>query len=211
MNDFLKFLSRPNFSGEFRKPSLADLFLPFAVYLLFAIPLGIILYIVSGLLDVSPKIIQLNTQERIVYGILLTPLIEEIFFRLIYVFNKRNLFIIIFSSLSLIIVFIIKTELYKAYLFLSIFFFFALLLLCFKSSSDFFEHHFKFFFYFIAIIFAVLHIFNFSGINSVKHILVVFLVIPQFILGVILGYLRITYGFLYAVCFHTIVNLSLLF
>ena len=49
------------------------------------------------------------------------------------------------------------------------------------------------------------------GINSVKHILVVFLVIPQFILGVILGYLRITYGFLYAVCFHTIVNLSLLF
>lgn len=211
MNDFLKFILHPNFNGEFRKPSMADLFLPFVLYLVFAIPLGVILFIISGLLDVSPKLLQLNTQERIVYGILLTPLIEEIFFRLIYIFNKRNLCIIIFSSLCLIIVFIVKQEFQKAYLFLSIFFFFVLLLLAFKSSSTFFENHFKLFFFGLAIIFAVLHIFNFSGIDSVKHVLIVFLVIPQFILGIILGYLRISYGFLYAVGFHTIINLSLLF
>lgn len=211
MNDFLKFLLQPNFSGEFTKPSMADLFLPFVLYLVVAIPLGIVLFIISGLLEVSPKLLQLNIQERIVYGILLTPLIEEIFFRLIYVFNKRNLYIIIFSSLCLIIVFIIRLEFHKSYLFLSIYFFFVLLLLSYKTSSAFFKNHFKIFFYTLAIIFAVLHIFNFSGIDSVKHVLIVLLVIPQFILGIILGYLRISYGFLYAVGFHTIINLSLLF
>ena len=211
MNDFFKFLSRPNFSGEFRKPSIADLFLPFILYLVFAIPLGVVLFIISGLLEVSPKLLQLNLQERIIYGILLTPLIEEIFFRLIYVFKKKNLYIVIFSSLCLITVFIIRSEFHKVYLFLSIFFFVVLLLLSFKTSSAFFENHFKLFFYALAVLFAVLHIFNFSGIDSVKHLLIIFLVIPQFVLGIILGYLRINYGFLYAVGFHTIINLSILF
>lgn len=211
MNEFLRFLLNPYFSGEFRKPSVADLFLPFVVYLLFVIPLGVILFIISGLLEVSPKLLQLNIQERIVYGILLTPLIEEIFFRLIYVFTKKNLGIIMFSSLCLVVVFLTRLELHKAYLFLSICLFFAILLLSYKKSSTYFEKHFKFFFFALAIIFAVLHIFNFAGIDSVKHILLIFLVIPQLVLGLILGYLRITYGFIYAVGFHTIINLSLLF
>jgi hypothetical protein len=211
MIEFLRFLLNPSFNGEFRKPSGADLFLPFVVYLLFVIPLGVLLFIISGLLEVSPKLLQLNTHERIVYGILLTPLIEEIFFRLIYVFTKRNIGIIIFSSFCLIVVFVTRSEFHKAYLFLSLFLFFTILLLFYQKSSSFFENHFRFFFYAIAAIFAVLHIFNFTGINSVKHILIIFFVIPQLILGIILGYLRITYGFIYAVSFHTIVNLSLLF
>lgn len=211
MNEFLKFLLYPNFNGEFRKPSIVDLLLPFIVYLLCVIPIGIILFIISGILEVSPKLLQLNTQERIVYGILLTPLIEEIFFRLIYIFNKRNLGIIIFSSLCLVGVFIMRLEFHKAYLFLSICFFFTILLLTFQRSRTFFEKHFKFFFYSLAIIFAVLHIFNFDGIDLIKYILLVILVIPQLFLGLILGYLRITYGFIYAVGFHTVINLSLLF
>ena len=59
---------------------MAGLFLPFVFYLVFAIPLGVVLFFISGFLEVTPKLLQLNIQERIVYGILLTPLIEEIFF-----------------------------------------------------------------------------------------------------------------------------------
>ena len=127
--------------------------------------------------------LQLSYPERIVYGILLTPLFEEIFFRLIYVFNRRNLYLIIFTSLCLLSLFIIKYELNKAYLFFGVSFFFCLLLLFFQGSSTFFNNHFKFLFYVLAAIFAVLHILNFSGIGSAKHFLVMFLVIPQFILG----------------------------
>jgi len=211
MNQFLSFLLNPNFNGEFKKPSARDIFLPLVVYFLLVIPLGVILFLITGLLDVSPKMLQLSYPERIVYGILLTPLIEEIFFRLIYVFKKRNLYIIIFTSLCLLVLFIIKSELNKAYLFLAIGFIFCMLIVFFQSCSTVFNNHFKFFFYALAAIFAVLHIFNFSGIESAKHFLIILLVIPQFILGTILGYLRLTYGFLYAVGFHTMVNLSLLF
>jgi hypothetical protein len=211
MDQFLNFLLNPNFNGEFKKPSGRDIFLPLVIYFFLVIPLGVILFLITGLLELSPKMLQLSYQERIVYGILLTPLIEEIFFRLIYVFNKRHLYIILLTSLCLIVLFILKSEPKKAYLFLGIYFFFCLLLVFFQNSSTVFNNHFKFFFYALAAIFAVLHIFNFSGIESVKHVLIIFLVIPQFILGTILGYLRITYGFIYAVGFHTLVNLSLLF
>lgn len=210
MDQFIRFIHKPTFNGEFKKPSVGDILLPLLGYFLLVIPIGVILFIITTQLGISPKILQLSYPERLVYGILLTPLIEEIYFRLIYVFSKRNLYIVLFTTLCLIIVFILKSETHKIYLFLSIFLLISILLVFYKKCNSGFNYHFKFFFYAFAALFAILHLFNFSGYEPTKIILVILFVIPQFILGIILGYLRLTFGFLYAVLFHSLVNLSLL-
>jgi len=211
MDQLLRFFKDPYYNGEYRKPSFVDLFLPLFVYFILVIPIGVILLVLSEIFDFSMKTLEVQYYQRVVFGLILGPFIEEIFFRLIYVFSKRNLLVIIVISLSLAVTFLIKSEPVKAYMFIAVCFTFSLLLLYFTKASMVINKYFKMFFYGLAIIFAFLHIFNFSGIEPVKYLLVIFIIVPQFILGLLLGYVRLSYGFIYAVGFHMVVNLSIIF
>jgi len=211
MDQLIRFLKDPYFNGEYRKPSFLDLFLPLVGYFVLVIPIGVLLLVLSGIFNFSMKTFEAQSYQRLLFGLLLGPFVEEIFFRLIYGFNKRNLWIIIVTSLIFAVAFTIKSEPVKAYIFLAFCFTFSLLLIYFTKTSRIFNYYFKFFFYGLAMIFAFLHIFNFSGIEPVKYLLVMFIIIPQFILGLLLGYVRLTYGFIYAVGFHMVVNLSIIF
>ncbi len=211
MDQLKKFLADPYFSGEFRKPLFRDLLLLLVGYFVLVIPIGVILLALSSIMEISIKTMDVPYHHRLVYGLLLGPLVEEIFFRLLYVFNKRNLLIITFTSLSLAITFLIKSEWVKAYIFIALCFAFSVGLFSFTTTSRVISSHFKLFFYGVAIIFAFLHILNFGGMDSMEHLLTIFMVIPQFVLGILLGYIRLSYGFLYAVVFHMIVNISIIF
>jgi len=211
MNQIRSFLMNPSFSGGFKKPSSGDILTYFLFYILLVLPFGILLFFFSMVLDISSKEIQLSNFERIFYGIFLTPIIEEVLFRLIYVFNKRNIYIILFTVFALLALSILKHDVSKSMIFVGLILLLILILFFFKGSASIFQKHFKFFFYFIAIIFALLHVFNFYAASGPQLFLLIFFTIPQFILGVLLGYLRIKYGFIYAVVFHFMVNLSLLF
>jgi len=57
----------------------------------------------------------------------------------------------------------------------------------------------------------LIHLGNFPGMEFHKILPALLVVIPQFIAGIIPGYLRIRYGFIYAVVFHFVINLTLLF
>lgn len=211
MNQLMRFLANPHFDGEFKKPSFLDLFLPLVSYFILVIPIGVLLLTLSNILEFSMKTFNVSYYQRVFYGLVLGPFVEEIYFRLIYVFNKRNLSIVFCTSLILTIFFIVKAEPIKAYVFIAISLIYCLLLLSFARISRIISTYFKIFFYCLAMVFAFLHLSNFSGVNSLEYLLAIFIIIPQFILGIILGYLRLNYGFIYAVGFHMMVNISIVF
>jgi len=73
-------------------------------------------------------------------------------------------------------------------------------LVLFKKASKF-----KIAFYTIAIIFGYVHIFNFE-INLNVLLLSPFLIAPQFIVGLIFGYIRVRLGLIWAILLHSFYN-----
>ncbi len=211
MNDFLKFVKCPNYTGSFIKLSGRDFFILFVVYFISVIPFGAIASIVSSLLGLTSKVQQMTMPGEIFYGVLLAPVIEEVFFRLIYVFNKRNLIILLSASVLFGINFMVNENLLKSIIFSAVIILTIVLIIKLNHSRAIFYKHFGFFFYFIAGLFAIIHLGNFIGLSFNYVLLGLLMVIPQFIAGIILGYIRVRFGFIYAIVFHTIVNLTLLF
>ena len=211
MNDFLNFVKCPNYTGSFIKLAVRDFFILLVVYFISVIPFGAIASILSSLLGLTSKVQQLTTPREIFYGVLLAPIIEEIFFRLIYVFNKRNLIILLSASVFFGTYFIVDENLLKSIIFCVVIISTIVLLINFNRSRTSFYKHFGLFFYFIAGLFAMIHLGNFIGLSFNILIIGLLMVIPQFLAGIILGYIRVRFGLIYAIIFHSIINLTLLF
>jgi len=67
------------------------------------------------------------------------------------------------------------------------------------------KYYFKFLFFISAFSFGWVHIFNFEFTSS-HYIFIPIITLPQTILGLILGYIRIIYGFWYGVLLHFLYN-----
>jgi len=210
MSEFLSYIRSPFYNEKFKKFEPSDFFSLIALYFFVMIPIGIMLFVLSKLLGIEPKILNLPFQDKILFGMFCAPLIEETLFRLILVFNKKNLIFLITTIAAMSIVFIINGRIIMATLFPILLICLSICYLNLSQSKIVLIKNFKIVFYMAAITFAFLHIFNFNGISIRNFVFVLFLVIPQLLTGFILGYLRITYGFIYAVLFHFTVNLTLL-
>ena len=67
--------------------------------------------------------------------------------------------------------------------------------------------YFPFLFYFSAVCFALVHITNFAPYNTEIPFFYPIFVLPQFLMGIFIGYTRIRYGFLYGLILHSLINL----
>lgn len=210
MIDYINFLKHPSWTGSYSRPAAIDFFALFFIYMLIMMPISVLLHFLTNILDLSTSINHMNLSSRIIRGILLAPLVEEIFFRLLYVFSRRNLWVVIGTALILVVIFIIKTNYQKTVVFISVALVMGSALLSYKTSNKFIKTHFRLFFYFLALAFAGMHLTNFQGITMLKFLPALMLVIPQFILATMLGFVRLRYGFIYAVLFHATVNSTLL-
>lgn len=66
------------------------------------------------------------------------------------------------------------------------------------------NERFKLIFWLFTLIFAAVHLSNFGA--EIPFYLMPLLVLPQFILGIMLGYIRVGWGFWYGVLFHALHN-----
>jgi membrane protease YdiL (CAAX protease family) len=64
-------------------------------------------------------------------------------------------------------------------------------------------------YYFSSVVFGLIHIFNFEWDNSMIPYIII-IVSPQIFLGLLFGYIRINYGFWYAVLIHGLYNFILI-
>lgn len=75
-----------------------------------------------------------------------------------------------------------------------------------KCIKNFFQRYFMFIFYLSSVVFGLMHVLNFIGIENLFEALVC--TSPQIVLGIVLGYIRMNYGFKYGLLFHSFINLS---
>ncbi len=145
-------------------------------------------------------------------AVLIAPVIEELMFRLLLKPIKQNLIIFIIITLP----FSIYLCIIASYLGFTLLILFQLLILVlintpqhylFKTQRIFIRH-FKFFYYFSIISFGFLHItnFTFEEVNVWILLCSPLLVAPQCILGAIIGFIRVKFGFTYAIGFHASYN-----
>lgn len=74
-----------------------------------------------------------------------------------------------------------------------------------KQVQDIWIKKFRIIYYVSAIFFAWVHIFNFE-LNHINILLTPLLTLPQLFSGLIMGYLRVKFGFLYPLVFHILTN-----
>lgn len=124
----------------------------------------------------------------LVSGVIIAPIFEELFFRSYIVKRYSPIHPIVFLSDALGIY--TKDRLYPV-------------------LENYWDKYFNYVVYFSAILFALVHIFNYEITRNVI-LLTPLLVLPQFVIGLMLAYFRVKFGLVWSVYFHALHNLVLI-
>jgi uncharacterized protein len=141
--------------------------------------------------------------------VVVSPVVEEILFRLSLIFNPVNISL----SVSLIIAFIINrfsNHLVAIISLIMVFFLIFKLTTIYKLNLiSFWKKKFKFIFYFLPISFGLVHMTNYKYTESYQYLLVPLIVFPQLAIGFILSFTRLYYkkGFMIGIFIHITMNL----
>lgn len=73
------------------------------------------------------------------------------------------------------------------------------------KAAKIYRKHFRLIFYFAASLFALVHIFNYFNLEQIWF-LIILLVVPQFIIALLLGYVRMNYGLVWSMITHLLHN-----
>jgi len=218
--DFLSFLRRPNTekSTETPRQGLGYTFRLWLCLFVFIIFGGALL---DSLIDIpmhdrfDEVMEQIGIWGFIGFAVLLGPLLEEVAFRLAMRFRLRNVIIgvIAFTAYMTQAAFPIAENISPQgpmYLYI----FSGLLLVSFLISclkyhttiAHWWTARFPLVFYIASVAFAMIHIFNFEEFPLRVILLAPLITLPQFILGLGMGYLRMRFGFWYGYFFHVLNN-----
>jgi hypothetical protein len=152
----------------------------------------------------------------IFYGVMLAPVIEEFFFRLHLRINEKYLqlnVILMITGLIYILASIINVRILQICLIALEVLLLAIYLIKKEQINTYlltiWERKYFSVFYISSSIFALLHISNYDP-KAITYLLIPILVLPQFVLGVLCGFLRLRLGFIWGIIFHSGHNLLFL-
>jgi hypothetical protein len=146
--------------------------------------------------------------KNIFYILLIAPIIEEIIFRLPLNLRKLNLYI----GFSLYYFLRIGVEFYDGnlhnyYFHVKILVLVGLWFFIYKIKLSFLKAHYCLYFYLLVALFAAIHVVNFIDFLPEKYyVFIPLLVMPQFIMGVFAGFVRIKLGFIWSIPLHIGIN-----
>jgi membrane protease YdiL (CAAX protease family) len=199
-------------TGEFvkSKPTAKNLFFFLFTYLFLAIPISVP-FIILNTFDLIPEHISQTQDASLKYilsVIIFAPIIEELTFRLLLIPKYKY----ISFSLSLTIIAICKSiwgtnEGYEWYLLALPAY--GLAYYIFRDKPFNTTKPVRFLVHISVIIFAFMHIFNFIELEVWMYFIFPILTAPQILMGYILSFTRLKYGFLYGVLLHMLINFTL--
>lgn len=212
MTDFFDFLKNPIYNITLSKPNYYHFLNLLLFYILSVVMLGILAYIISQIFGITHNKIGLPFLTKILVGFLLAPIYEEILFRSLFRFNRVNitLFIVI---LILFVAYAIVKEAPVSFMVSSIILvaiISIITILPIETISRYIVKNIKNIFYLTSILFGLFHTMNFTGNIWLIITFSIFLCGPQIVAGLILGYIRLKYGLVYAIIFHMLINSSML-
>ncbi len=146
--------------------------------------------------------------------IVFVPIYEEVIFRLPLKYSKENIFLslatlqflLFYHSFNLIILVCIS------FLIASVPHWDLIKESFFSKMERVWQRYFPFLYYGLALCFGLFHLTNFENLKLAQYLLFPLLVSNQIIMGLMFGYVRITYknGFIYSVLLHFFINLPLI-
>jgi hypothetical protein len=200
LGDFLRFVRRPELDATslpFKWSQFIGLLLSCFVII---VPYALILEYLD--LELDHKLEEMLKNHKLLLvgmAVVAAPILEETVFRYHLSLSKSTVLVSLLVSLLLIGEYRWINGLISGYLV------FILVMLQFNQKVSFTAVY-----YSSALLFALIHMSNFSNFDFKSlFYLVPVLVFVQFLLGLIMGYLRVAYGFWYAVLFHALYNGSL--
>lgn len=199
-------------TGKFMrsKPTAQSLLLLLFIYLILAIPISVPL-IVLNMFDLIPEHYSQTQDASLKYLlslIIFAPIIEESIFRLLLIPKYSY----ISFSLSLIIILISKSiwgANYGNELYLLALPTFCLAHYIFKDKSFNTTKHLKLIVHVSVVLFAFVHISNFIDVELWVYFIFPILTAPQILMGYILSFTRLKYGFPFAMLLHVLINFTL--
>ncbi len=212
MEDLLQYLKKPIYTENI-KPKYYTILGLAVISFLIGFPFAVIASLLSKIFNLSTLIKDFPALELFIMGMILAPIYEEILFRGLLKFDKKNVLTFIITIL-LLTTFSIYNDKYTIAIILSIILFLVVGIYMssnINSVSNFIKKHFKYFFYASSLFFGLIHITNFSGNINILIGLSIILTLPQTISGLIFGYARMKYGLIYSIILHIINNSILIF
>lgn len=213
--EFYCFLKNPHdnlvFLETSTKKKIYEILIYSTISILIILLLILFLYF-SNLIQFFPatKISDLTDMENLFLGVIFAPILEEIRFRL---FLKKNIFYV-FIFIAFWLLSLDKLPTYLAYTLGVIIVVLIIFILLYWVKVDnlltiLYRKYFPYIFYFSAIIFALFHLNNFKTL-AIPIWIIPLLVLPQFIMGLVFGYIRIKNGLLWSILTHSLYNSSIL-
>jgi membrane protease YdiL (CAAX protease family) len=198
----LAFLKAPKNTENYNDIEAKDFFLLLLITFLIIVPYAFIL-VLAGIDQFDHKLEVLLKENKwlvAVLAIFLAPLIEETVYRLHLDFKKASIWWSLGLSLLMIGEVWIPVTLLWVYL----------LFLMYKVNSG-ETPNLKYCIYISSGLFALVHLTNFTDFDYGKYFYwVPFLVGAQFIIGLVLSYIRLNHGIKWAMIFHGVYNAVLI-
>ena len=206
------------------KTKFGDVFRITSISVIIGVVLSLFISIVLGINQnpigqhVLSDLTTINPVFLLIFLVVITPLVEEPIFRSWLRFNPKSfalsivfLTIFIINIIYFMFQYIISFQDYIIILSISIIVESGILYFILKKSDNvdkiqqIYRTHFKSMFYFSTILFAAVHLSNYKNISHI-WMLAPLLVIPQFVIGLNLGYVRMHYGLKWSILQHMIYN-----
>lgn len=221
IQDFIGYLKKPyriqnelTFSPKNFMNVTSLFFVVFLMTMLLFAPIASL----AGLDDMDHAMNDLLTKQPkfmiFLLAVVMAPLIEELIFRFPLKFRRPPVILCIgflIMSTYLIISTFQSSEVVGASL-LGLYILLSFIVFLVYANPEKLQHlegqvdrYYPFIFYIIAILFGIVHFFNFQG-DSAKLYLIPILVFPQMSLGILLGYLRLRFGMWSNIYVHALNN-----
>jgi membrane protease YdiL (CAAX protease family) len=198
LDKLLLFFKDPKSLGKNSNFRIGDFFVLLIITLAIITPFSALLYAL-GLDELDNEVMELLNNKPIVIlliGIFVAPIIEEPIYRLHLDFKKKSIYWGLGLSLLLIDEFWYPLAAFWGYLI-------WLLIRVYKNNPP----NLKFVVYSSSILFGLVHLGNFTNLDySEQFYLIPLLVGAQVFVGLVISFIRITYGMKWGVLFHGVYN-----
>lgn len=202
IQDFLTFLKSPSKAESFTKMPARSFLVLLVFALALVIPISVLLeWLGVDQFDSIMEEMLAKSKWLVVFAVIfLAPLLEEPIFRLHLDLKIKSICLGLGMSFLMI-----SQQWYVT----AVFVFYLVFLLIRVMRQQ--PLNLKFVVYVSSILFAVIHLGNFSNFEIAKHFYwIPFLVAAQFLIGLILSYIRLTHGIWNAILFHAVYNAILI-
>ena len=209
LKEFFRYLKHPVY---IRKEPVDgwQFFLLVFLYFILVIPGAVPSYIFVQLEGLSRTKFDAPFWSLFVMVVLMAPLFEETLFRMLLRPIRQNLSVFSIVITGIAVYRLIKGDMVLgiplAVLGMGILPFFSSPLLR-KKLQRLILRYFPWFFYASVMAFGFIHVTNFHPMNLQVLLLAPFITLPQLIMGTLLGFVRMKYGILYSMVFHSTINL----